>query len=122
MTDITGDEIRRMFREHEQSMARLVNQIVGPIKEDLHEIKVEVKKTNGRVSYLELDRATRMAREGALAEAAANAAHVVAEKAADAIAARERSTKWKFGMASLALGSVGLVTTFSAFLASHLHS
>lgn len=117
MTGTTGDEIRRMFREHEITMARLVHQVVGPIKEDLSEIKAEVKKTNGRVTQLEGARIARDARELALAEAAKSAADTIAAKTAAAIEARERSTRWWVGVIGAAAAVTGIAATTSSALA-----
>lgn len=109
-----------MFREHELRIERLVKQVVAPIRDDLTEIKVLQKETNGRVTGLERREIIRDAKAEAIEGEHARAAQLVAQKAADAIASRERSRRWWFGVVGAAGAGVGIIATGAGMLAQVL--
>lgn len=86
----------------------MLSDYMGPVHDDLREIKAQVKETNGRVGILEKWRIERDAREDERAKAAEIAAALVASKAAAALEVHERSRVWKIGIAGLAVTAMSV--------------
>jgi len=118
--EITPDELRRMFREHENTMNRLVKSAMQPLKDQSDRIERQVVATNGRVTHLEAWRIEANARADERANAAKLAAELVAKKAAEVISDRERSHKWWLGLATAVTGGIVAVTTLTGVLAQYL--
>lgn len=119
MAVLTPEEMRRLFAEHENHMARLVKDAVEPVKEQLHRVEVQVVKTNGRVTKLEKEKLVEDAVADERARAAKEAAELVANQAAAVIKRAELSSAqkaWRVGAV------VGLVSVSTPVVTAVLHS
>lgn len=99
MAAVTSEELRSMLSDY-----------MAPMREDLTEIKTQVKQTNGRVGVLEKWRIERDAREDERAKAAALAAALVASQASATLESHERSRTWKIGAGTLVFTALSVGT------------